>query len=113
MKEFPSSACVECGKAWPSGLQSYCEFGGFCTRYIPRALRVALADTYSDKAELLEAVKNQKAWIERLLEKLQHKTTGRDPHTNGYAYAEAIDWDLRQKLDSLKEDIAKAEGGAR
>lgn len=55
MKEFPSSTCVECGKAWPSGLQSYCEFGGFCTRYIPRALRVALADAYSVNADLLEA----------------------------------------------------------
>jgi hypothetical protein len=40
--------------------------------------------------------------IRRHLETLQFKQTGRDPKTNGYAYAEVPDWALRQWLDRIE-----------
>lgn len=33
---------------------------------------------------------------------LKHRTTGRDPKSNGYAYAEVPDWALRQWLSRIE-----------
>ena len=69
----------------------------------------------ASNAELLAACRNQVAWIERLLETLEYRVT-QEPQRghggNGFAFAAVPDWDMRQKLESLKEDITKATTGA-
>jgi hypothetical protein len=42
----------------------------------------------------------------RHLDNLQHRQTGRDPKTNGYAYAEVPDWTLRQWLAKAEALVA-------
>lgn len=39
--------------------------------------------------------------INRHLQNLDYQTTGRDPKTNGYAYAKVPEWQLRQWLHTL------------
>lgn len=60
---------------------------------------------------LLAACKNQTVWIARLLEGPRLSRGYSDPsgHPHGYAVVEIPDWDLRQKLESLREGIALAE----
>jgi hypothetical protein len=62
-------------------------------------------------AHLIEAVRDQIAWIERLLQQLEYRNVldHRQNIVNGFAGAFVPDWDLRQKLDSLKEDLSLTE----
>lgn len=72
-------------------------------------IRIAKTQAFED---LLATCQNQVAWIERLLQNLEHRTIydrSGNP-VNGFAGSMVPDWDLKQKLDSLKEDIAKAKG---
>jgi hypothetical protein len=62
--------------------------------------------------DLLEACRDTVAWIERHLQTLEHRDVhdARGNIVNGFAAAIVPDWDMRQKLESLREDIAKATG---
>jgi hypothetical protein len=58
--------------------------------------------------ELRESLLDQAAWIRRLLQTMQTRTSG-NPHNEGWnswAVAEVPEWELRQKLQSLEESIA-------
>jgi hypothetical protein len=60
---------------------------------------------------MYEAIRDQVAWIERLLQTLEHRAVhdGRGNTVNGFAFAAVPDWDLRQKLESLKQDLSLVE----
>ncbi len=60
--------------------------------------------------DLLAACRDQAAWIERLLQRLEHRdvTDQRGNVVNGFAFAAVPDWEMRQKLESLREDIKAA-----
>jgi hypothetical protein len=62
--------------------------------------------------DLLAACRDQMAWIYRLLQSLEHRTTydDRGNPVNGFAFSGVPEWDLRQKLQSLSDDVAKASG---
>jgi hypothetical protein len=64
-----------------------------------------------ERVEKLEAAcRNQIAWIERHLQNLEYRVT-EQPYCghggNGFSGAMIPDWDLRQKLESLREDLAE------
>ena len=56
---------------------------------------------------LEEAVRNQVAWIERLLagDLKSRGHADQSGHPHGYTVAEVPDWDLRQKLFILRESL--------
>lgn len=62
---------------------------------------------------MAEAIRDQIAWIERLLQILEHRLVTNAFGEVVYSFAAAIvpDWDLRQKLDSLKDNLRLAEEG--
>lgn len=62
--------------------------------------------------DLIAALKDQAAWIERLLQAIEHRTVHDQSGNpiNGFAFSPVPEWEMRQKLDSLREDIAKTEG---
>lgn len=63
---------------------------------------------------MAETIRDQAAWIERLLQQLEHHDVrnARGDVTNGFAGAVVPEWELRQKLEGLKEDLALIEGEA-
>lgn len=44
--------------------------------------------------------------IRHHLDNLKYRQTGQDPKTNGFAYAEVPDWQLRQWLEAITEAVA-------
>ena len=51
--EGQGTFCVECGKTMhPGGDYSrYCEYGGYCSRYVPRALRAIVKAAAGDTSK--------------------------------------------------------------
>jgi hypothetical protein len=49
-------------------------------------------------------------WIRRRLETLEHRsvTDERGRYVNGFAFSAVPDWELRQKLEAIDEDLAGA-----
>jgi hypothetical protein len=78
-----------------------------------REVRQRIARLIAAAPALLAACRDQAAWIERLLQMLEHRTTcdQRGNPVNSFAFAAVPDWDLRQKLESLREDVARASKG--
>lgn len=55
----------------------------------------------------IQCVRDQIAWIKRLLDSdvKARGTTDQSGHPHGYAIVEVPDWDLRQKLEYLEESL--------
>lgn len=79
----------------------------------PEALVIAKRDLVRAAApELLEAVRNLRAWLEYWKGRTisQQSKDERGNVTNSWAACPIPDWDVKQKLQSLEELVAKAEG---
>lgn len=62
--------------------------------------------------DLLEGMRDKAAWLRHRLESQVHVSVKNDRGgiVNGFAAIQIPVWEVRQKLDELDEDIAKAEG---
>lgn len=62
----------------------------------------------SQRGSLVEALKNLQAWMEFLLKHKIRSRAGEIPPTctDGYSYIDVPEWDMRQKLAAIKEDLS-------
>lgn len=74
----------------------------------------ANAELFMASPGLLESCRDTIAWIERRLQSTEHRTVYDDAGNpvNGFTFSPVPEWEMRQKLHSLKEVVLAAEGGS-